>query len=55
MCRGTRQGGRQRLQVGFGDPTDPGALSAVTEHLPRISIAVAEVSEIKRAWRGLTG
>jgi hypothetical protein len=41
------------VQVGFGDPTDEQALNAVTEHLPRISIAVAEVSEIKRAWQGL--
>jgi len=41
------------IQVGFGDPTDEQALNAVTEHLPRISIAVAEVSEIKRAWQGL--
>jgi Type II secretion system (T2SS), protein E, N-terminal domain len=42
------------VQVGFGDPTDDQALNAVTEHLPRISIAVAEVSEIKRAWQELT-
>jgi hypothetical protein len=41
------------VQVGFGDPTDDEALNAVTEHLPRISIAVAEVSEIKRAWQSL--
>ena len=45
--------GSDGVQVGFGDPTDDQALDAVTEHLPRISIAVAEVSEIKRAWQGL--
>ncbi len=39
------------VQVGFGDPTDDQALDAVAEHLPRISIAVAEVSEIKQAWQ----
>ena len=45
--------GTDGVQVGFGDPTDDQALDAVTEHLPRISIAVAEVSEIKRAWQSL--
>ena len=43
-------GGRNVL-VGFADPTDPAALAAVAEHLPTISIAVAELSEIKLAWR----
>jgi hypothetical protein len=41
------------VQVGFGDPTDDQALEAVAEHLPRISIAVAEVSEIRAAWQSL--
>jgi hypothetical protein len=45
--------GSDGVQVGFGDPTDDEALNAVTPHLPRISIAVAEVSEIKRAWQSL--
>ena len=45
--------GTDGVQVGFGDPTDDQALNAVLEHLPRISIAVAEVSEIKRAWQSL--
>lgn len=47
--------GSDGVQVGFGDPTDDDALNAVTEHLPRISIAVAEVSEIKAAWQALPG
>jgi hypothetical protein len=45
--------GSDGVQVGFGDPTDDQALNAVAEHLPRISIAVAEVSEIKGAWQAL--
>jgi hypothetical protein len=43
------------VQVGFGDPTDEQALTAVAEHLPRISIAVAELSEIRRAWQSFSG
>jgi MSHA biogenesis protein MshE len=43
------------VQVGFGDPTDEQALTAVAEHLPRVSIAVAELSEIKRAWQTFAG
>jgi type IV pilus assembly protein PilB len=39
------------VQVAFGDPTDPKALTAVEAHLPRISLAVAELSQIKRAWQ----
>ena len=43
------------VQVGFGDPTDPGAIAAVTEHLPSFTVAVAEVSEIMQAWHGIDG
>jgi hypothetical protein len=43
------------VQVGFADPTDPQAMTALAEHLPRISMAVAELSEIKRAWQSLAG
>lgn len=39
--------------VGFADPTDPVALAAVAEHLPSFSLGVAELSEIKLAWRDL--
>jgi type IV pilus assembly protein PilB len=43
------------VQVAFGDPTDPQALNAVAEHLPRTSIAVSEVSAITDAWRKIAG
>jgi hypothetical protein len=39
------------VQVVFADPTDPRALSEVREHVPQISVAVAELSDIKAAWR----
>jgi hypothetical protein len=45
----------QGVQVGFADPTDEQALAAVHEHLPKISIAVAELSEIRRAWQSVSG
>ena len=41
----------QSVQVVFADPTDPQALAAVREHLPRIDVAVAELSDIRLAWR----
>jgi hypothetical protein len=43
-----RKGGS--VQIGFADPTDPEALAAVAEHVPDISVAVAELSDIKTAW-----
>jgi hypothetical protein len=39
------------VQVAFGDPTDLQALFVVAECLPRISIAVAEVSAITEEWQ----
>jgi hypothetical protein len=39
------------VQVAFADPTDPVAVEAINEHLPRIQVAVAELSDIKEAWR----
>jgi hypothetical protein len=45
---------RQRgeaVQVAFADPTDPKALAAVRRHLPAIDIAVAELTDIRSAWR----
>jgi hypothetical protein len=41
------------VQVVFADPTDPGAVDAVRRHLPRIELAVAELSDIRLAWRDL--
>jgi|SRR5579884_1573348 len=41
------------VQVAFGDPSDPEALGAVAERIPRLSIAVTEVSAILDAWRRL--
>jgi hypothetical protein len=43
------------VQVAFADPTDPQALTSVEQRLPQMSIAVAELSEIKRAWQSLAG
>jgi hypothetical protein len=39
------------VQVVFADPTDPQAYAAVCEHLPNIDVAVAELSDIRLAWR----
>jgi hypothetical protein len=41
------------VQVAFADPTDPTALAAVRAHLPNITIAVGELSDIRMAWRHL--
>jgi hypothetical protein len=41
----------QSVQVVFADPTDPQAYAAVCEHLPHIDVAVAELSDIRLAWR----
>jgi hypothetical protein len=41
------------VQVAFGDPTDLRALTVVEECLPRISIAVGEVSAIMDEWQKL--
>ena len=39
------------LQVAFADPTDPQALEQVGRYLPRIEVAVAELTDIRLAWR----
>jgi hypothetical protein len=39
--------------VAFADPSDPGALAAVREHLPAIKLAVAEFSDIRMLWQSL--
>ena len=44
---------RESVQVAFADPTDPRALAAVGLYLPKISAAVAELSDIRLAWRGV--
>jgi hypothetical protein len=41
----------ESVQVAFADPTDPKALAAVRKHLPSIDIAVAELTDIRSAWR----
>jgi len=41
------------VQVAFADPTDPQATAAVEERLPHMSVAVAEMSEIRRAWQSI--
>jgi hypothetical protein len=45
--RATEQG----VQVVFADPTDPRALAAVRQYLPTMEVAVAELSDIRSAWR----
>jgi hypothetical protein len=40
----------ESVLVAFADPSDPGALAAVREHLPAIKLAVAEFSEIRMLW-----
>jgi hypothetical protein len=39
------------VQVAFADPSDPGSLAAVREHITSIAPAVAEYSDIEMAWR----
>jgi hypothetical protein len=39
------------IHVAFADPTDQRALESVQEHLPKIDVAVAELSDIMAAWR----
>ena len=39
------------VQVVFAEPTDPRAYAAVCAHLPEIDVAVAELSDIRLAWR----
>jgi len=39
------------VQVAFADPTDPDALEAVERYVDDVRIAVAELSDIRLAWR----
>ena len=41
----------ESVQVAFADPTDPKALAAVRKYLPEIDIAVAELTDIRSAWK----
>ena len=43
----------ESVLVAFADPSDPGALAAVREHLPAIKLAVAEFSDIRMLWQSL--
>jgi Type II secretion system (T2SS), protein E, N-terminal domain len=47
-----RMGGT--LQVAFADPTDAWALAEVRRYLPSIEIVVAELSDIRLAWRNVS-
>jgi hypothetical protein len=42
------------LQVAFADPTDSWALAEVGRYLPNIEVVVAELSDIRLAWRSVT-
>ena len=42
------------LQVAFADPTDSWALAEVGRYLPNIEVVVAELSDIRLAWRTVT-
>ena len=44
---------RDRVQVAFADPTDPVAVEAIHSYLANISAAVAELSDIRLAWRAV--
>ncbi|HZD87608.1 MAG TPA: hypothetical protein VE088_06350 [Gaiellaceae bacterium] len=39
------------VQVAFADPTDSTALDGVRGYVPQLLVAVAELSEIRAAWR----
>jgi len=41
------------VQVAFADPSDRMALETVQEHLPAITLAVAELSDIEQVWKGV--
>ena len=41
----------QNVLVAFADPSDPEALAAVRTYLPRISLAVAEFTDIRMLWQ----
>jgi hypothetical protein len=43
------------IQVAFADPTDTWAVEQVRRYLPEIEVVVAELSDIRTAWRDLTG
>ena len=42
------------VRVAFADPTDSAALTEVGRYLPKIEPVVAELSDIKLAWRSVT-
>ena len=42
------------VQVAFADPTDPHALALVGSYLKKVVIAVAELTDIRLAWRGIS-
>ena len=41
----------QSVLVAFADPSDPEALAAARTYLPRISLAVAEFTDIRMLWQ----
>jgi hypothetical protein len=43
----------QSVLVAFADPSDPEALAAVRTYLPRISLAVAEFTDIRMLWQSV--
>jgi MshEN domain len=43
------------VQVAFADPTDDEAREAVAAHLPSFEAVIAELSEIRSAWRRIGG
>jgi type II secretion system (T2SS) protein E len=44
---------RDAVLVAFADPSDPNAVEAVHDHLGNIQVAVAELSDIRLAWRNV--
>lgn len=43
----------QSVLVAFADPSDPEALAAARTYLPRISLAVAEFTDIRMLWQSV--
>lgn len=41
----------EEVQVAFADPTDSAAIDGVRTYVPNMRVAVAELSEIRGAWR----
>jgi Type II secretion system (T2SS), protein E, N-terminal domain len=46
---------RGSVQVAFADPTDPAAVEAIARYVDNVQVVVAELSDIRLAWRAVRG